>query len=80
MGQHVGTVQLCYNNVLGTVCDDSWDDNDAAVVCQQLGYPGELSRSLKCTESLLFTSLIWQTSPYKLVLYKGLVCSPYGNT
>ena len=36
-----GTVQLCYNNEWGTVCDIGWSDNDADVVCQQLGYLSE---------------------------------------
>ena len=55
-----GRLEVCINQVWGTVCSRSWDSTDTKVACRQLGYQelGMLSPSRVCYKIIFYVSLI----------------------
>ena len=46
-----GRVEMCWDDRWGTVCDQNWSDNEATVVCRELGF----SSSSKLHVHVLYT-------------------------
>lgn len=45
---HKGRVELCRAGVWGTICDTDWDEDEATVVCRQLGFQETGKALLNC--------------------------------
>ena len=79
-------MEVCQNDQYGTICDDGWDNDDATVVCRQLGFnngEGMQAQNLRMWIPLhhlafsLQVLLLYQDHflVKEVVSYTGLMCS-----
>ncbi|XP_077991174.1 uncharacterized protein LOC144445484 isoform X2 [Glandiceps talaboti] len=65
-----GRVEVFYNGSWGTICRDGWDEQDAHIVCKELGFPGAM---------VTINSNLDQANPFRegdgYIWFKDVDCS-----
>ena len=70
-----GRVEICQRNNFDTVCDDFWDEQEAKVVCRQLGYAGTGSyQPKKLISSFVLFVAVERVRKYSNAGYPLLFC------
>ncbi|RDD43368.1 Deleted in malignant brain tumors 1 protein [Trichoplax sp. H2] len=62
-GADYGRVEVYHDGSWGTICDDSWTNTDASIVCKQLGFTG-VSEAVCCGTYGAGTGTIWMDNVY----------------
>ena len=61
-----GRVEICFDEVWGTVCNENWGQADATVVCRELEYFEYGEKSLD--DNIIFKVLRWLPSMLLIII------------
>ena len=81
-----GRVEVCVNGVWGSICGKGWDNTDAHVTCQQLGYPAIGNIPFACpylicihTEPMSYNNSVFGAGDYPIV-YSNVKCGGWEDS
>ena len=69
-----GVVEICVDNTWGSICNDSWGQQEAAVVCKQLGF--QSARKCRCCNYFIDGSALINNIIFIQIQVPTLLCCP----